>query len=62
MQEHQTVSPFTNFHTKKTLKERNFFDEPATPAEHCPLNYYVRPCPPKLRREWLANWALFHKK
>lgn len=56
------MNPFTRFHTKETLKERKFFDQPATPVEFCPYKSFVRPCPPKLRRDWLENWNAFNKK
>jgi hypothetical protein len=56
------MSPFARFHTKDTLKERKFFDQPATPIEHCPYKSYVNPCPESLRRNWLDNWNAFHKK
>ena len=56
------MNPFERFHSKDTLKERKFFDQPATPVEQCPYKSYVKPCPPVLRRAWLASWNIFHKK
>jgi hypothetical protein len=56
------MNTFTNFHTKDTLKDRKFFDQPATPVEFCPYKSFVKPCPEGKKKLWLDNWAVYQKK
>jgi len=37
-------------HTKESLKQRVFYNEPAAPQEECPYKGFVVPCPPQ--KKW----------
>jgi hypothetical protein len=33
-------------HTKESLKERVFYNQPASPVDVCPYKRFIIPCPP----------------